>query len=198
MRSLLDTASAPEAALILAAQARDQAAFGELVRRRQGWARSLLRRMCRNDAEADDLAQEAFVKAWERLRDLETPAAFAGWFRRVAVTTFLMAKRRQKANLDPIDDAADLAADGELLIARGLEKNALGAGKQRLGGGDLRGREVGACPALAGGAQLGRELFEGVAQCHQALGRPDVASHGCGMGGRQGCDDEDRRNESHG
>jgi RNA polymerase sigma-70 factor (ECF subfamily) len=111
VRSLLDTASAPEAALILAAQARDQAAFGELVRRRQGWARSLLRRMCRNDAEADDLAQEAFVKAWERLRDLETPAAFAGWFRRVAVTTFLMAKRRQKANLDPIDDAAELASD---------------------------------------------------------------------------------------
>jgi RNA polymerase sigma-70 factor (ECF subfamily) len=111
VRSLLDTASAPEAALILAAQARDQAAFGELVRRRQGWARSLLRRMCRNDAEADDLAQEAFVKAWERLRDLETPAAFSGWFRRVAVTTFLMAKRRQKANLDPIDDASELASD---------------------------------------------------------------------------------------
>jgi RNA polymerase sigma-70 factor (ECF subfamily) len=42
---------------------------------------------------------------------LETPAAFAGWFRRVAVTTFLMARRRQKANLDPIDDAAELASD---------------------------------------------------------------------------------------
>mgnify|MGYP003346117687 CR=1 FL=1 len=56
-----------------------QRKFGELVKRRQGWARALLRRMCSNAAEADDLAQEAFIKAWERIRDLETPAAFPGW-----------------------------------------------------------------------------------------------------------------------
>jgi len=98
--------------LIVAAQARDQAAFGELVKRRQGWARALLRRMCSNAAEADDLAQEAFIKAWERLRDLETPAAFPGWFRRIAVTTFLMAKRRQKAVFEEIDDASPIASEG--------------------------------------------------------------------------------------
>lgn len=106
MRRFVDPGTATEAALILAAQARDQAAFGELVRRRQGWARSLLRRMCRDDSEADDLAQEAFVKAWQRLADLETPAAFPGWFRRVAVTTFLMAKRKQRAIFESIDDEA--------------------------------------------------------------------------------------------
>jgi RNA polymerase sigma-70 factor (ECF subfamily) len=67
--------------------------------------------MCRDDAEADDLAQEAFVKAWDRLVDLETPAAFAGWFRRVAVTTFLMAKRKQKANFESLDDAGEIASE---------------------------------------------------------------------------------------
>ncbi|NWG53906.1 MAG: sigma-70 family RNA polymerase sigma factor [Hydrogenophilaceae bacterium] len=114
-RGLSNPGSAPEAALILAAQARDQAAFAELVRRRQGWVRALLRRMCRNDAEADDLAQEAFIRAWDRLADLETPAAFPGWFRRVAVTTFLMAKRKQKANLDSIDDeAVQIASEDSL------------------------------------------------------------------------------------
>ena len=110
-RGLINLAQAGEAALIVAAQARDQAAFGELVKRRQGWARALLRRMCSNAAEADDLAQEAFIKAWERLRDLETPAAFPGWFRRIAVTTFLMAKRRQKAVFDEIDDASPIASE---------------------------------------------------------------------------------------
>lgn len=65
--------------------------------------------MCLNAAEADDLAQDAFVKAWERLRDLETPAAFPGWFRRIAVTTFLMARRRQKAQFEVIDDASPIA-----------------------------------------------------------------------------------------
>jgi RNA polymerase sigma-70 factor (ECF subfamily) len=68
--------------------------------------------MCRSHAEADDLAQEAFIKAWERLRDLETPAAFAGWFRRIAVTTFLMARRRQKAVFEEIDDASPIASEG--------------------------------------------------------------------------------------
>jgi RNA polymerase sigma-70 factor, ECF subfamily len=111
-RGLLNLAQAAEATLIVAAQARDQAAFGELVKRRQGWARALLRRMCRSHAEADDLAQEAFIKAWDRIKDLETPAAFPGWFRRIAVTTFLMAKRKQKAVFETIDDASPVASEG--------------------------------------------------------------------------------------
>lgn len=97
--------------MIVAAQARDQAAFGELVRRRQGWARALLRRMCNDAAEADDLAQEAFVKAWDKIGALETPAAFAGWFRRIAVTTFLMEKRKNKAKFEEIDDSSPLASE---------------------------------------------------------------------------------------
>ena len=109
LRGFSNLAEATDAALIIAAQAKDQAAFGELVKRRQGWARALLRRMCNSHAEADDLAQEAFIKAWDRLRDLETPAAFPGWFRRIAVTTFLMAKRRQKAVFEVIDDASPIA-----------------------------------------------------------------------------------------
>ena len=110
-RGVLNLAQAAEATLVLAAQARDQAAFGELVKRRQGWARALLRRMCGSAAEADDLAQEAFIKAWDRIRDLESPAAFPGWFRRIAVTTFLMAKRRQKAVFEEIDDASPVASE---------------------------------------------------------------------------------------
>lgn len=110
-RGFTKLAEATEAALIVACQARDQAAFGELVKRRQGWARALLRRMCQSHAEADDLAQEAFIKAWDRMRDLETPAAFPGWFRRIAVTTFLMAKRRQKAVFEEITDASPLASE---------------------------------------------------------------------------------------
>jgi RNA polymerase sigma-70 factor (ECF subfamily) len=110
-RGLINLAQATEAALIIAAQARDQAAFGELVKRRQGWARALLRRMCQSHAEADDLAQEAFIKAWDKMSDLETPAAFPGWFRRIAVTTFLMAKRRQKAVFEEIDDASPISSE---------------------------------------------------------------------------------------
>lgn len=107
----MDLAAASEAALIVAAQARNQAAFGELVRRRQGWARALLRRMCASAAEADDMAQEAFVRAWDKLAALESPAAFPGWFRRIAVTTFLMDKRKHKAVFEEIDETRPIAAD---------------------------------------------------------------------------------------
>jgi RNA polymerase sigma factor (sigma-70 family) len=83
----------PEAALVLAAQARDRAAFSELVRRREAWLRALLRRLTGNAAEADDLAQDVFIRAWRRLHSLRQPAAFGGWLRRLAVHRFIDAKR---------------------------------------------------------------------------------------------------------
>ena len=49
------------------------------------------------------------MKAWDRMRDLENPAAFPGWFRRIAVTTFLMARRRQRAIFETIDESSHLA-----------------------------------------------------------------------------------------
>jgi RNA polymerase sigma factor (sigma-70 family) len=114
-RISVNWAAANEAALIVASQARDQQAFGELVKRRQSWARALLRRLCAgNHAEADDLAQEAFIKAWDRMGDLQTPAAFPGWFRRIAVTTFLMSKRRVRGVHQELDDAMPLKAEESL------------------------------------------------------------------------------------
>lgn len=67
----------------------DDSAYGELVRRRHSSIRGLLRRLCRDPALADDLAQQSFLQAWRRLRTLQSPAAFGGWLRRIAVNTWL-------------------------------------------------------------------------------------------------------------
>jgi len=67
----------------------DDAAYGELVRRRQGQVRGLLRRLCREGALADDLAQQAFLQAWRKLRTLHAPQAFGGWLRRIAINVWL-------------------------------------------------------------------------------------------------------------
>lgn len=75
----------------------DDAAFGELVRRRQGAVRGLLRGMAASASTADDLAQEAFVLAWRRIHTLRTPAAFSGWLRQIAVNVFLRHIRRTEA-----------------------------------------------------------------------------------------------------
>lgn len=103
-RAGIDLTQAEEGALVLAIKARDQRAFAELVRRRQGWMRALMRRMCGNAALADDLAQEAFMKAWDKIAGLEQVAAFSGWLRRVAVTTYLMDKRRARAVFEELDE----------------------------------------------------------------------------------------------
>jgi RNA polymerase sigma-70 factor (ECF subfamily) len=100
----------PEAALVLAAQARDRTAFAELVRRREAWLRALLRRLTGNAAEADDLAQDVFLHAWRRLHSLRQPAAFAGWIRRLAVNRFIDTKRIRR--LETTDtNAHDMASE---------------------------------------------------------------------------------------
>lgn len=93
----LPLSSASEAAVVGLAMTGDDAAFGELVRRRQGAVRGLLRGMAGSASIADDLAQEAFVQAWKKIRSLRKPAAFSGWLRQIAVNVFLQHIRRADA-----------------------------------------------------------------------------------------------------
>ena len=80
---------AAEAAVVALARGGDRSAFSELVWRRQSWLRNLLRRLCRDPALADDLAQQVFLKAWRSLPQLKSPGAFGGWLRRLAINVWL-------------------------------------------------------------------------------------------------------------
>jgi RNA polymerase sigma-70 factor (ECF subfamily) len=93
-------ATTSEAVLVRAAQAGDRAAFTELVRRRQGWLRALLLQLCGRAADADDLAQETFLRAWRRLPQLREPNAFSGWLRSTAVRLFIDGRRQPRAEID--------------------------------------------------------------------------------------------------
>lgn len=54
-------------------------AFGILVRRYQGSIYNLMYRMCRSSEDAADLAQEAFIKAYEKLETFKTDKRFFPW-----------------------------------------------------------------------------------------------------------------------
>lgn len=82
-------------ALVIAA--RDQRAFGELVRRYQGLVRSMLARLCGNRALADDLAQEAFTRAWTKIGSFSGKGSFKSWLCSIAYREFLMSARKRKA-----------------------------------------------------------------------------------------------------
>ena len=72
----------------------DNDAFGELVRRHQSQVRNFLRKLCRDASLADDLAQDCFLHAWNKLGSYSGKGSFIGWLLKVAYTTFLQAKRK--------------------------------------------------------------------------------------------------------
>ena len=84
---------AAEAVVVALAMGGDRNAFSELVWRRQSWLRNFLRRLCRDPALADDLAQQVFIKAWHSLPQLRSVAAFGSWLRRLAINTWLAEAR---------------------------------------------------------------------------------------------------------
>lgn len=66
----------------------DSRAFADLVRAHQGYLRKLLGRVCRGDqARADDLAQEAFLRAWRALPKFRGEARFRTWLTRLAYSS---------------------------------------------------------------------------------------------------------------
>ena len=118
-------AQAAEATVVALAMHGDAAAFSELVRRRQSGLRNLLRRLSRDPALADDLAQQAFLKAWRALPKLRAAGAFGAWLRRLAVNTWLEHVRAAPplADVEPDELAAATSvssAEEELDLDRSL------------------------------------------------------------------------------
>jgi RNA polymerase sigma factor (sigma-70 family) len=68
-----------EPALVIRARAGSADAFGRLVQMHQQALRAFLRRLCANVADADDLAQETFVFAWEHMARFDTTRSFRPW-----------------------------------------------------------------------------------------------------------------------
>lgn len=87
------TDSLTDQALVQAARAGSSRAFDTLVHRHQAAVRGFLRRICRDPAEADDMAQEAFLTAWSKLGTLRTDASVRSWLCGLAWRKALTAQR---------------------------------------------------------------------------------------------------------
>lgn len=80
-------AEAGDIALVRRVQHGDRAAFDVLVLKYQHKVLKLVQRYIRNPAEAEDVAQEAFVKAWRALPAFRGDSAFYTWLYRIAINT---------------------------------------------------------------------------------------------------------------
>ena len=103
-------ATADEAALVAACARRAPGAFQELLSRYRRPAISLAYQMLGEMEDAEDVAQEAFVRAYHNLEQLDDPERFGPWLMRVVTTQALNFRRSRKsraaASLDQLGEAA--------------------------------------------------------------------------------------------
>lgn len=78
--------------------------FGELVRRHGSAVRALLRRMGAQAALADDVAQDAFIQAFERCAEFRGEGTFAGWVKRIAARLYLKRVAKEARYIAELED----------------------------------------------------------------------------------------------
>src|SRR6059058_3385824 len=107
-----DHSSAEDQKLVRAAQKGDMAAFEELVARHRDkiYARALS--MMRNEQEAIDLSQEAWVKGWQRLKQFQGESSFGTWMTRIVINLCLDQLRKHKRHRTESIEAMDEESGG--------------------------------------------------------------------------------------
>jgi RNA polymerase sigma-70 factor (ECF subfamily) len=101
--------SGDEAGWVIAARKGDQKAFAEIVRRYQRPIHRVAYGMTRNASDADDVAQETFVRAYQALDRFRVGEPLYPWLARIAVnlvySLFRRRKRRPETPLEPMLEA---------------------------------------------------------------------------------------------
>jgi RNA polymerase sigma-70 factor (ECF subfamily) len=114
--------------LVLLARDGDAEAFGRLVKSYQRRAVSLAYRLLGNSDDASDVAQEAFVRAYRSLGQLDDPSRFGPWLMRVVSNLSLNFRRARAARAaGTLDEEAGAAGDRRR-VARGLRVSGEGEG----------------------------------------------------------------------
>jgi RNA polymerase sigma-70 factor (ECF subfamily) len=96
MTSKLDISTATDEVLVKAAQKGDMASFEELVARHRDKIYARAFSMLRNEDDAIDLSQEAWVKGWQRLHQFQGDSSFATWMTRIVINLCLDQLRKNK------------------------------------------------------------------------------------------------------
>ena len=94
--------------LVVAAQAGDVQAYGQLVQATQTMAYGIAVGVLRDRTVAQDAVQHAYLRAFRRLADLQEPAAFPGWLRRIVITVALNMRRARRQTLLRLDDIPEV------------------------------------------------------------------------------------------
>ncbi len=92
----IDYPTAPDDVLVAASQKGNTVAFEELVARHRDKIYARAFSMLRNEEDATDVSQEAWVKSWQRLVQFQGDSSFATWMTRITINLSLDHLRKQK------------------------------------------------------------------------------------------------------
>jgi RNA polymerase sigma-70 factor, ECF subfamily len=109
--------------LLLRVQGGDTGAFDALVRRHLPRARLLARRLMQDPDDADDLVQDAFLRALDRIASFDVGRAFGPWFTRLLVNTGIDQRRKRAVRSTERHDPEAFA--GTASPARDAERSEL-------------------------------------------------------------------------
>jgi len=94
-KALTGKPSSGDERMLKLAQAGDHAAFEQLYRRNAGRVYALCLRMSGRVRTAEELTQEAFVRAWEKLGSFRGESLFSTWLSRLTINVVLGRKRKE-------------------------------------------------------------------------------------------------------
>ena len=106
------TGNFDESVLVTRAKAGDTAAFTQLVERYERKIYRLAKNITQNDEDAEDVLQEAFLKAYSNLENFQEQSKFYTWIVRIAVNEALMKLRKRKSDRTvSLDEPQDTGED---------------------------------------------------------------------------------------
>jgi RNA polymerase sigma-70 factor (ECF subfamily) len=121
-------AAEPERDVVLRARKGDEEAFRILMNRHRDRAYAIALRITRSPQDADDVVQQAFVRAWHALGRFRAESTFGTWLHRIVArraldrASELKTRRDREEDLDTIEPAEDAEPLRDVLLIRRLEK----------------------------------------------------------------------------
>ena len=119
----------PDEELVRRSQARDQGAFVAVFLRYKTDIYVCLRNVIMNDAIAEDLWQDTYIKAWRHIRDLREPSRFKAWVLTIARRlAFDRRKKDDRERCSPLgesgstSDPIDYEADPQVMVELDMER----------------------------------------------------------------------------
>ena len=94
--------------LVIRAQRGDVEAYARLVEATQRMVQGVALSVLRDSTTAQDASQQAYLRAFRRLSDLQEPASFAGWLRRIVITVAFNMRRARRLTFVTLDDIPDV------------------------------------------------------------------------------------------